>query len=175
MGAARIKSTQPFHRVTARALIIAFWCSITLAAWAQSIKIPDFRQPPPQITSAKPGEPCNDCGRILSIREIRLDQRPGMPTALQGDGPGSSAGPVGPNLVGAVIYLPLGGDSPQRPFVGGVGTPEMKERFRESIYEIAVRFDDGSLRFLQRPDGARYQVGDRVRATGAGQLELMAN
>ena len=159
----------------AAAAVAALAGALTVAA-AQTIRIPDFREPPPAITSTmNPGDPCSDCGRILSIREIRLDREPAPPTALQSAGAGASSGPGGPHLVGAVIYLPLGGDGGQRPFVGGVGTPEMRERFRESTYEIAVRLDDGSLRFLQRRDGARFQVGDRVRAPGPGQLELIAN
>lgn len=78
-------------------------------------------------------------------------------------------------MVGAVIYLPLGNDPTERPFVGGVGTPEMRERFRETTYEISVRLDDGSLRFLQRYDGIRYRVGDRVRLPGAGQIEMITD
>ena len=166
----------PRCRTAAAASIVALACALAVAAWAQSIRIPDFREPPPAITSTvNPGEPCSDCGRILSIREIRLGREPAVPTTLQSASPGPSSGPGGPNLVGAVIYLPLGGDGAQRPFVGGVGTPEMRERFRESTYEIAVRLDDGSLRFLQRRDGGRFQVGDRVRAPAGGQLELIAN
>ena len=85
-----------------------------------------------------------------------------------------SSGPGGPNLVGAVIYLPIGGGSAERPFVGGVGTPEMQERFRDSTYEIAIRLDDGALRVIQRHDGPRYSVHDRVRLAGVDELELVA-
>ena len=164
-----------FMRTVERATVI-LCCAVCIPAASQSIRMPDFRQPSPPIAAApNPGEPCIDCGRILSIREIRLDRASVTPTALQSATPGSSSGPVGPNLVGAVVYLPLGSDNVERPFVGGAGTPEMRERLRESTYEIAIRLDDGSLRFVQRNDGARYQVGDRVRIAGAGQLELIAN
>jgi outer membrane lipoprotein SlyB len=97
---------------------------------------------------------------------------------FQGGGqPGPPPGASQPNLVGAVIYLPLGGDgtTTEKPFVGGVGTPEMRERFRETTYEIAVRLNDGSTRFVQRHDGTRYRVGDRVRLPGAGQIELVVD
>ena len=104
----------------------------------------------------------------------RSSVSPIVPQAFQSGGPGTSSGPGGPNLVGAVIYLPLGGETTERPFVGGVGTPEMRERFRESTYEIAVRLDDGSLRFVQRHDGTRYRVGDRVRLSGVNQIELVS-
>ena len=159
-------------RTTLMVLAGSFW--IVLAAWAQTIRIPDFRQSPPDAYTSKPGEPCNDCGRILSIREIQIQRKPNVPQAFQSGGPGPSSGPSGPNLVGAVIYLPLGNETSERPFAGGVGTPEMRERFRETTYEIAVRLDDGSTRFLQRSDGTRYRVGDRVRLAGVNQLELLA-
>jgi outer membrane lipoprotein SlyB len=157
----------------AGALGLAIWCSLALTAWAQSIKIPDFRQSP-RVTTLKPGEACNECGRIFSVREIRIERTPAVPAAFQG-GPGSSSGFSERNLVGAVIYLPLGEKSVERPFVGGVGTPEMRERFRESAYEISVRLDDGALRVVQRPDGSHYRIGDKVRLSGVNQIELIAN
>jgi len=157
-------------RRAARLALGASLC-VFAAAWAQTIRIPDFRQSPPAAATLKAGEPCIDCGRILSIRESRVQRKPEVPQAFQGGSPGSS-GPGDRNLVGAVVYLPLcSSDSAERPFVGGVGTPEMRERFQETIYEIAVRMDDGAMRFVQRYDGTRYRVGDRVRISAPGQLE----
>jgi outer membrane lipoprotein SlyB len=144
----------------------------TIAAWAQTIRIPDFRQQPAPAV-LKPGEACNDCGRILSIREIQVDRKPAVPAAFQSATPGSSPTGGERNLVGAVIYVPLGSDTSERPFVGGVGTPEMRERFRETTYEIAVRLDDGTTRVISRPDGTRFRVGDRVRLSGVDVLDLI--
>ena len=143
-------------------------------ASGQTIRIPDFRQPPPATYTIRGGEACTNCGRILAIRETQIERRSQVPQALQRDTPGPTTGPGQSNLVGAVIYLPLGNGPGDRPFVGGVGTPEMRERFQETTYEISVRLDDGSLRFLQRHDGTRYRVGDKVRLPGAGQIELLA-
>ena len=56
---------------------------------------------------------------------------------------------------------------------GGVGTPEMQERFAQTTYDIVVQLDNGGYTSVQRADGARYQVGDRVRLRGV-QLELLA-
>src|SRR4051812_42445245 len=122
---------------------------------AQTIRIPDFRQPY-AIATVRSGEACNDCGRIFSIREIALERRSAVPTGFQGVDRG---GIVDRNLVGAVVYLPLSSASSDRPFVGGVGTPEMRERFGESTYEITARMDDGSARSVRRGDGTRYRVG----------------
>ena len=152
---------------TLAALLI---CCTTTGAWGQSIRMPDFRKP--LTVQLQPGERCDACGRILSIREKHIERRPAVPNALSSANVGGSAGVAQPNLVGAVIYLPLG-DTGDRPFVGGVGTPEMRERFRETTYEITVRLDDGTMRFIERTDGTRYQIGDRVRVAGPGELEVV--
>ncbi len=56
--------------------------------------------------------------------------------------------------------------------MGAVGTPEMVERFGSSTYEIAVRMDSGERQVVQRKDGARFRVGDRVTLSG-GMMELL--
>ena len=75
-------------------------------------------------------------------------------------------------LIGAVVALPMSDGSKDQPFVGGVGTPEMRVRFSESSYEITVLLDNGAYAIAQRRDGARYRVGDRVRMRGI-DLELL--
>ena len=67
-----------------------------------------------------------------------------------------------PNRVGVVIALPLGGTGGE-PVVGAVGTPEMRDRFADSTYEITVRLDSGAYSRVSHRDGGRFQVGDRVR------------
>jgi len=104
-----------------------------------------------------------------------VQRKPNVPQTFQGGGPGPASGPGGQYLVGAVIYMPLGKESSERPFVGGVGTPEMRERFRETTYEIGLRMDDGATRFVKRADGATFRVGDRVRISELGELELVVD
>lgn len=152
--------------------VLAAACCFAWTAWAQTIRIPDFRQSPPEPARLKVGEACQNCGRILAIREVETARRPEVPQAFRGGGPGSPE-TAQVNRVGAVIYLPLGDQTSEKPFVGGVGTPEMRARFQETTYEITVRMDDGATQFIQRRDGTRFRVGDRVRLPGAGQLELM--
>ena len=142
--------------------------ALCAAGWGQSIKMPDFRKP--AAYQLQPGEYCEQCGRIVSIREKRIDRRPAVPTALSSANVGSGGGVAQSNLVGAVIYMPLG-DSGEKPFVGGVGTPEMRERFRETTYEITIQMSGGVMRFVESPDGTRFQIGDRVRVFGVDELE----
>jgi hypothetical protein len=149
--------------------------AIALAASAQSYRIPDLKLPPPRVAHAPPpGERCEACGRIASIREISTVH--GIPAASLAPVPGGQAGsPNEQNLIGAVIYLPLGGQSADKPYIGGVGTPEMNARMRETTYEITLRMDDGTYRMVRRADAASFDVGDRVRWLGASELELLVN
>ena len=147
------------------AVALAF---LVVGAHGQSIKIPDFRDPP--RATLTPGEPCEACGTIRSIREVRVQRPVTVPRVFQNDpidrGPGSQV------IVGAVVALPLGGGT-EKPFVGGVGTPEMRERFSETTYDVTIQFDNGGYSTVQRADGASFRVGDRVRLRGI-ELELLA-
>ena len=144
--------------------------ALGVAAWAQNIKIPDWRERPAAVAPMpKSGEPCERCGVIRSIKEISLQRPVNVPQEFRSN-PGYS-GPSGSNPVGAVVSIPFGAGS-EKPFVGGVGTPEMRERFSATEYEITIRLDDGGYTMVQRRDGLAYQVGDRVRVQGT-QVELL--
>ncbi len=146
---------------------VALAC-LAVAAHGQAIKIPDFREPP-RATLA-PGEPCEACGTIRSIREVRVQRPVTVPRVFQNDP--IDQGLASPVIVGAVVALPLGRGT-EKPFVGGVGTPEMRERFSETMYDVTVQFDNGGYSMVQRADGASFRVGDRVRLRGI-ELELLA-
>lgn len=151
------------------------WTALTAAvlavaatAPAQPIRIPDFREPP--RATVKAGDVCERCGTIRSIQETRVQRPVNVPKVFQN--PQMEQGPGSTVIVGAVVALPLGG-STERPFVGGVGTPEMRERFSETTYQVVVQLDDGGFTQVQRADGASFRVGDRVRVKGT-DLELLA-
>ncbi len=154
------------QRVNASLLAAALlWCAAHVHG--QAIRIPDFREP--ERATVKPGEPCNECGTIRAIREVQ-SQRGTVPQVFQNDP--IDQGLSSPVRVGAVVSLPLGGGG-GKPFVGGVGTPEMRERFSETTYEVVIRLDNGGYSTVQRADGASFRVGDRVRLQGT-ELELLA-
>ena len=156
-----------WRRVNAGLLAAALSC-LAAAAHGQAIRIPDFREPP--RTTLNPGEPCERCGVIRSIREVQSQRPVTVPKVFQNEpidqGLGSTV------IVGALVALPLGAGS-EKPFVGGVGTPEMRERFSETTYEVVIRHDNGGYTMVQRADGASFRIGDRVRVQGT-QLELLA-
>ena len=105
-----------------RRLVAALAGGIALAASAQSYRIPDQRPPPARVATApRAGEPCDACGRIASIREISTAR--GLPAGTVSPVPGGGGDPTNPsqqNLIGAVIYLPLGGQSADKPYLGEV-------------------------------------------------------
>jgi len=148
----------------------ALLVSALSAASAQYIQMPDFRNAPPAATASRPAGPCNNCGVITAIRETQSARPVNVPQAFQN--PQMSGGPGSPNLVGAVVAVPMGEGGNEQSYVGGVGTPEMRERFSESNYEITVRLDNGAYAVAQRRDGARFRVGDHVSMRGI-ELELL--
>ena len=148
---------------------VLLWLAAT--AGAQPIRIPDFRESPRVAPAPKPGEKCEHCGVIRSIREMQSQRPVDVPQVFQNQAIDRGMG--GTIYTGAVVYLPLGKGA-DKPFVGGVGTPEMRERFSQTSYEVVVGLDTGGYVSVQRDDGASFRVGDRVRVQG-NQLELLVN
>jgi len=156
-----------------RASVLAGGALLWLAATAgaQPIRIPDYRESPRVAPASKPGEKCEHCGVVRSIREMQSQRQAEVPKVFHNEPIDRGIG--GTVYTGAVVYLPLGKGS-DKPFVGGVGTPEMRERFSQSSYEVVIQLDTGGYVSVQRDDGASFRIGDRVRVLG-NQLELLAN
>jgi hypothetical protein len=126
------------------AALLAF---VALSAWAQT---------------------CLVCGEVRSIREIGG----AVPTEPRSRTVGVSSGLDTPFVVGSVAQFSFGGSRDQGWTFGAAGTPEMQARFAETTYEVDVAMDVGESRTLQRRDGYRFHVGQRV-ALRAGELEPM--
>ena len=112
---------------------------------------------------------CLVCGEIKSIREVNQSASPERMRTTPGSPQGLDTGPV----VGTVAQFHFGrGTDADRWTFGAAGTPEMQARLGETTYEITVAMDMGEKRTLQRRDGNRFQVGQRV-ALRQGELEPM--
>jgi hypothetical protein len=147
-----------------RAFGIVVLSALTAAAWAQQFQIPEERFPGIKLDVPSKDALCNVCGEVRSVREIHLGPAAGSAT------PDPSSGQL--QVVGNVLSLPFGPGTDNSPRVGAAGTPEMNARFAESSFEIAVLMDTGERRTVERRDGRKFQVGDRVTMR-SGELELM--
>jgi hypothetical protein len=134
----------------ARALLVCVACW-ALTAWAQT---------------------CTVCGQVRAIREVSAARPTAAdaprPTAAVGT---SSALDTGP-LVGTVARFEFDSGRPDSWHLGAAGTPEMQLRLGEIYYEVTVVMDGGDRRTVQRRDGNRFHVGQRV-ALRSGELEPM--
>lgn len=140
-------------------------------AWAQMDKPLDLRLPPPEAPSA--GSVCKACGEIRSIREIHVGRTAPVQSGPAVESIGSQPGSDDWRVVGTVALLPFGGGKDDEGWrVGAVGTPEMQSQLGETSYEITVAMDSGERRTVQRRDGLRFHVGQRVTLR-TGEMEAM--
>lgn len=140
------------------------------AAGAQPDKPLDLRLPP---NEAAVGAVCKACGEIRSIREIHVGRTAPVQNAAPGDAIGSRPGTDDWRVVGAVAYVPIGAGTANEGWrVGAVGTPEMQAQLGETSYEITIAMDSGERRSVQRRDGLRFHVGQRVTLR-TGEIEAM--
>jgi len=75
-------------------------------------------------------------------------------------------------VVGTVAQFHFGAEKGERWTFGAAGTPEVQSRLGETTYEVTVLMDSGERHTLQRRDGNRFRVGQRV-ALRQGELEPM--
>jgi hypothetical protein len=113
---------------------------------------------------------CTVCGEVRAIREVSA-ARVGSgdsprPSASVGTASAADTGPV----VGTVARFEFDRDRPDSWHLGAAGTPDMQSRLGQSYYEVTVVMDGGDRRTLQRRDGNRFYVGQRV-ALRSGELE----
>ena len=146
------------HGFVAGTVMAAALAATPLPASPQAIRIPDFRNEAPAAKT------CPDCGTVRSIREVSSRRSRDIPAgvtqpAVPATGPGGES-----NIVGGVLVHGFGGGETTN-YVGGVGTPEMQQRWTDTSYEVTLRMDDGSYRVVERRDGNRFRPGDRVRMT----------
>jgi hypothetical protein len=134
--------------------------SLAASVSAQSLKIPDFRQPAVAESTRVTG-PCDNCGEIRSIREIHSKRDMTVPQAFT---------PMPRRRRGQ----PESGRSGDRARWGPAGepvcrrrrAPEMRERFAETTYEITVRLDSGAYSYLERRDSGHFRSATGCAGTG---------
>jgi outer membrane lipoprotein SlyB len=111
---------------------------------------------------------CVVCGEIRAIREVNAKAMEPRAAGAVGSPSGVDTAPV----VGTVAQFRFGAERDSGWHFGAAGTPEMQTRLGETTYELVVAMDSGDKRTVQRKDGNRFHVGQRV-ALRSGELEPM--
>jgi hypothetical protein len=111
---------------------------------------------------------CLVCGEVRAIREVSGSSMAQKTSSGVGTQSGLDTAPV----VGTVAQLHFGGGKSEGWSFGAAGTPEMQTRLGQTYYELTVAMDSGEKRTVERKDGNRFHVGQRV-ALRAGELEPM--
>ena len=122
------------------------------------------------LAAPAPAQTCTVCGEVRAVREISAS-RPAAEGASPRSAPVGTASAVdtGP-VVGTVARFEFDRDRPDSWHLGAAGTPEMRQRLGEVYYEVIVVLDGGERRTVERRDGNRFHVGQRV-ALRSGELE----
>ncbi len=103
---------------------------------------------------------CKECGTVTGIREIN---KPGQATGL---------GAVAGGVLGAVVGRQVGGSGHRTAGTvvgaagGAVAGHMIEKKAREGkVFEIGVRFDDGTTRTYTQESHPSWSAGSRVRVT----------
>ena len=114
---------------------------------------------PPPVAAVEPPKPiCRECGVIESVRAVQKQDAP--------SGVGAAAGGVLGGVVGHQVGSGRGRDL--MTVVGAVGGAIAghqveKARKTTTIYEINVRFEDGTSQRITQGEPPVFREGDRVR------------
>jgi hypothetical protein len=106
----------------------------------------------PATARPKPLLLCNECGMVYNIRRIEKPVAPERDT-LPSLTSSPQAGSIG-SATQAVPLLSFGAGGPQR---------VQREPATHSMWEITVRYDNGSFGFVTQDGEPELKVGDRVR------------
>lgn len=109
---------------------------------------------------------CPHCGVVESVR------------AIQVKGQASGLGAVAGGVTGAIVGNQFGAGNGRTAMTiagaagGAYAGNEIEKNVKKStVYRIAVRMDDGSVRSISLQTAPGYAVGDRVRIVNGSQLE----
>jgi len=138
----------------ARVMLLAFATAIVAAGCAQQPAYQVYNQPAPRT------------GTVESIRQVDKQKY------------ASGAGAIAGGLIGGGLGSLVGGGSGKTAAIivgaigGGIVGNEMQKNQTELIWEIGVRYDDGSYGTITQTQSPGLRIGDRVRVTDTG-LELL--
>jgi outer membrane lipoprotein SlyB len=143
---------RPVHRNVARA-----------PAPAEPVQ-PQVQAPVAQAPAVQPAPVCHSCGVVESVQTVRQE------------GPAQGIGAVAGGVLGGVLGNQVGGGTGRKVATvlgavgGGFAGHEIEKRVRsETVYEVRVRMEDGSVRRFSQPQP--IATGTRVVEEG-GRLRV---
>jgi outer membrane lipoprotein SlyB len=112
--------------------------------------------------NSRPAAPsCDNCGTVASI------------TPIERKGEGTGAGAVGGAAAGGVIGHQIGSGSGNKiatvvgAIAGGYAGHKAEERIRsKTVYEVAIRMDNGDTRRFEMVDAGHLSAGQKVAIHG---------
>jgi len=137
--------------------------AITLLLLACALGVTGYvcaQQEPGSVAAGTGSSQCRECGVVTGIRELQHERESARTLTER-------LPPVGP-----VFSFSFGGGAPtKQPFVGAVGSQEMRDSLLEISYEVTVRFNDGRYGVVETRDGVDLRVGDPVKVIN-NKIEL---
>jgi hypothetical protein len=118
----------------------------------------------PQAATPAPAGGCANCGVIRSIREVTREKKSRDLPAYVGSQEYRDTRAYSPPVVGPMLGFTFGPGTESHSYVGAMGSPEMRARMLEIVFEVIVRFDDGRSGRYELPELGALRVDDRVRA-----------
>lgn len=112
--------------------------------------------------SSRPAAPsCDNCGTVASI------------TPIERKGEGTGAGAIGGAAAGGVVGHQIGSGSGNKiatvvgAIAGGYAGHKAEERIRsKTVYEVAIRMDNGDMRRFEMVDAGHLREGQKVAIHG---------
>jgi len=147
-------------------------CAVACVAWALLFQSSAHAQSSASTTSTKTQAQtkppaCANCGTVESVNEVKKE------------GKGTGLGAVGGAVAGGLLGNQFGGGKGKTAMTvvgavgGGVAGNAVEKKVRsETVYDVNVRMQDGSLRTVQ--ESQAYAIGTKVVVDGS-TLKLAAS
>lgn len=121
--------------------------------------LPEYHPAPPrELRAESPRKHCDNCGVVEDVREIDTP------------GAGSGLGAVAGGVLGSVLGHQLGNGRGRTVMtvVGAAGGALAGHQVEKSInkshiYELTIRFEDGTSRVIRQDSAPPWRAGDRVK------------
>jgi len=146
------------HPLVIGAAVSVILCSAVAAAALTGLIPSAASQKSDALPARTAAAPCDNCGTVISVREVQVTTS------------GSGVGAVAGGLTGAVVGSQFGrGDGRTAMTILGAaggayaGNSIEKNMHKSTAWRVTVRMDDETHRTVSQPEPPAFAVGDKVR------------